>query len=180
MQKVILVDEADQEIGICEKIAAHQRGYLHRAVSVWGVRQDGAVLIQKRSAAKYHSPGVWSVTACTHPQPGETVLDAARRALSHELGLDLGTESPLHPCGVTEYRVAVPPNSIEAELTHVIYATLHDGVIVRPNPDEVSDVCWIDAQELEATWRQNPEAFSSWFQAIWHVVSSMKPRPDEG
>ena len=33
--KVILVDENDNEIGEMEKLEAHQKGFLHRALSIF-------------------------------------------------------------------------------------------------------------------------------------------------
>ena len=89
MDQVILVDEHDQEIGTMEKMEAHRKGVLHRAFSVILVNDKGEMLLQRRAAHKYHSGGLWTNTCCSHPQPGESVIDGARRRLKEELNIEL-------------------------------------------------------------------------------------------
>src|SRR6187455_577883 len=86
-KKVVLVDENDEEIGIANKSEAHQKGLLHRAFSIFIFNSKGEALLQQRAFDKYHSPGLWSNTCCSHPMPGETVQQAATRRLFEEMGL---------------------------------------------------------------------------------------------
>ena len=67
---IALVDLDDKITGYETKEAVHRRGLLHRAFSVFIVR-DGEMLIQKRNPDKYHSGGLWSNTCCSHQQKGE-------------------------------------------------------------------------------------------------------------
>src|SRR5271156_2237006 len=96
--QVILVNEKDLELGHAEKLAAHQQGLLHRAFSVFIFRQENdqapELLMQQRALSKYHSPGLWTNTCCSHPQPGEAVLAAAKRRLKEEFGLDIAVLKP--------------------------------------------------------------------------------------
>ena len=70
-----------------DKIAAHLEGKRHQAVSVFVV--DGKrVLIQRRAMGKYHTPGLWANTCCTHPHWGEAPEECARRRLREELGIE--------------------------------------------------------------------------------------------
>jgi len=46
-ERVILVDQSDQEIGTMEKIRAHELGLLHRAISVFLFNNKGELLLQK-------------------------------------------------------------------------------------------------------------------------------------
>ena len=71
---VVLVDAHDREIGVCGKLEAHLRGELHRALSVVVVNGRGEWLLHRRAATKYHSPGLWTNTCCSHPRPGEAPL----------------------------------------------------------------------------------------------------------
>ena len=48
-EKVILVDENDQSIGLMEKLEAHQKGVLHRAFSVFIINSKGEILLQQIS-----------------------------------------------------------------------------------------------------------------------------------
>src|SRR5688500_14749912 len=77
--EVVLVDAEDREVGTAPKLDAHRSGQLHRAISVFVFNSAGDVLLQRRAVGKYHSAGLWSNACCTHPRPGESVLDAARR-----------------------------------------------------------------------------------------------------
>ena len=92
MEEVVLVDELDQEIGTMEKIEAHRKGALHRAFSILLFNSKGEVLLQKRALTKYHSAGLWTNTCCSHPKPGESMQNAVRRKLMHEMGI-----APNHP-----------------------------------------------------------------------------------
>ena len=87
IEHVILVDKLDQEIGLMEKIEAHKKGLLHRAISVFIFNDKEELLIQRRALGKYHSPGLWSNAACTHPRLNESPLKAAQRRLEEEMGI---------------------------------------------------------------------------------------------
>ena len=66
-ETVILVDEADNVIGEMEKMEAHKKGVLHRAFSVFVLDSNNRLLLQQRALGKYHSPGLWTNTCCSHP-----------------------------------------------------------------------------------------------------------------
>ena len=70
MPQVILVDKNDNEIGVAEKLAAHEQALLHRAFSVFIFYRlkNGALelLLQQRHPAKYHCGGLW--TEGKHPK----------------------------------------------------------------------------------------------------------------
>ena len=55
-EKVVLVTENDEVLGLMEKQQAHINGLLHRAFSVFLFNSKGEMLLQKRAAEKYHSP----------------------------------------------------------------------------------------------------------------------------
>jgi len=87
-EKVILVDSNDNAIGVMEKMEAHKKALLHRAVSVFIFNSKQQMLLQKRALNKYHSPGLWTNAACTHPYTEESNMDAALRRLKQEMGLE--------------------------------------------------------------------------------------------
>ena len=88
MEFVILVDNNDHQIGLMEKQAAHIGPHLHRAFSVFIFNSQGELLMQQRALTKYHSPGLWTNTCCSHPRDGETAHEAAKRRLMEEMGMD--------------------------------------------------------------------------------------------
>ena len=76
-EEVILVNEQDEQTGTIEKMEAHRKALLHRAFSVFIFNGKGEMLLQQRALGKYHSPGLWTNTCCSHPRPGEEVEEAA-------------------------------------------------------------------------------------------------------
>src|SRR5689334_1471602 len=103
LEQVVLVDEDDREVGLASKLDAHRAGQRHRAVSVFVFDTDGRLLLQRRSAGKYHSGGRWANTCCSHPRPGESTGEAASRRLREEMGV----ECSLEPRGQFTYRIDV-------------------------------------------------------------------------
>ena len=86
-----------------DKLAVHRDGLRHMAVSVF-VLCGEALLLQRRAQGKYHTPGLWANTCCSHPQWGERAADCAVRRLREELGV---TGIGLQPMGRIEYRADV-------------------------------------------------------------------------
>ena len=158
---VVLVDENDNAIGIEEKLRAHTLGTLHRAVSVFALDGAGAIVIQQRALGKYHSGGLWSNAACTHPREGESVVEAARRCVYEELGV----HASLIPAFRFRYRAAVPPGLIEHEYDHVFVGTLDDAP--HPAAEEVHAWRSIEPNALTREMAQRPDMFTAWFRIAW-------------
>lgn len=155
---VILVDAEDVAVGTAQKLDAHRHGLRHRAISALVRNSDGAFLLQRRHPAKYHSGGLWTNACCSHPLPGESVVDAAHRRLAQEMGV----ACPLEPLFVLQYRAQVSDSLIEHEVVHV-FGGSHDGP-VRPDPTEVSEWKWIAFDELASDIRTRPETYTVWFR----------------
>lgn len=163
-EHLILVDEANNEIGPAPKLPAHEQGLLHRAFSVFVVNRDGAVLMQRRAAVKYHSAGRWSNTCCGHPRPGEPVEVAALRRLGEELGI----ACELKEVAVFQYRADVGHGLIENEIDHLFIGVCDDVPI--PNPDEVSEWMHMSPDSLAESLAWAPDRYSAWFpMAFAHV-----------
>src|SRR5688500_5356318 len=92
MDNVIVVDEKDNVVGTMEKMEAHRKGILHRAFSILIFNSKSELLLQKRSTKKYHSGGLWTNACCSHPMPDESLRDATRKRLKHEMGIELQPE----------------------------------------------------------------------------------------
>ncbi|MGB0393412.1 MAG: isopentenyl-diphosphate Delta-isomerase, partial [Flavobacteriaceae bacterium] len=86
-EKVILVDEQDRVLGTMPKLEAHEKAVLHRAFSVFILNDKGELLLQQRAHDKYHSPGLWTNSCCSHQREGESSLDAGKRRLKEEMGM---------------------------------------------------------------------------------------------
>ncbi|MFD0748974.1 isopentenyl-diphosphate Delta-isomerase [Mucilaginibacter calamicampi] len=158
MESVILVDDKDQELGVMEKMEAHRKGILHRAISIFVFNTQGDYLIQQRAFEKYHSAGKWSNTCCSHPRPGEKLLDAANRRLKEEMGMvcDLAYWFSF------TYRAELDHGLVEHEYDHVFMGITDE----LPNPDasEVASFKYISREALEDDLVKNPEHYSEWFK----------------
>ncbi|MCH7951610.1 isopentenyl-diphosphate Delta-isomerase [Patescibacteria group bacterium] len=168
MDEVILVNAKDEELGLMEKLEAHQNsGQLHRAISVLLYR-DGQrgkeVLLQKRSRHKLLWPLFWSNTCCTHPRDGEGYVSCGVRRLKEELGITISHDA-LKTLYRFEYRVRYSDGLGEHELDSVIVGEYSGSA--RPNPEEVAEVGWIGWRELVRGIVQHPESYAPWF---WMIV----------
>ena len=143
-----------------EKLEAHERGLKHKAVSVF-VMNRGRVLIQQRAMHKYHTPGLWANTCCTHPGWDESDADCAVRRLDDELGM-----TGLYPSyrDTIEYRADVGGGLIEHEVVAVFVAETTALPDVKPNPDEVMATRWVDLYDLTAEVERHPEKFTPWLR----------------
>jgi isopentenyl-diphosphate Delta-isomerase len=162
-EQVVLVDEQDRPIGVSDKLAAHRRGLLHRAFSVVLENERGELLLQRRAAHKYHSPGLWSNACCGHPRPGEAVDVAARRRVGEELGVDVS----LRELGSFRYRAHVG-DLTEHELDHVFVGRLAEEP--RANPAEVAECRWVTADDLMAAMNAAPDNYTVWLPGVMSVV----------
>jgi len=159
-EQVILVNELDEQIGLCGKVVAHETGALHRAVSVFIFNTKGKLLLQKRASSKYHGSGLWTNTCCTHPREGETNLECANRRLKEEMGFDTALEERFSFI----YKNEVENGLIENEFDHVFFG-VYDGE-VKPNPQEVEDCTFVSLGNVSKDANQHPERFSIWFRII--------------
>lgn len=143
-----------------DKMEVHRKGLRHQAVSVF-VMSGRKVLIQQRALTKYHTPGLWANTCCTHPHWGEAPAVCATRRLREELGI---TGLPVAHAGQVEYRAEVGNGLIEHEVVEVFLAEAQPGLAVAPDPDEVAATRWVDLGELAAETRRWPDRFTPWLR----------------
>jgi isopentenyl-diphosphate Delta-isomerase len=143
-----------------EKLAVHQRGLRHKAVSVFVLEGD-KVLIQQRAAAKYHTPNLWANTCCTHPHWQEEDAVCARRRLAQEMGI---TGLELVPVGEVCYRADVGNGLIEDEVVAVFTAAADTSLGLALNPAEVQAARWVPIAQLLDEIAATPQAFTPWLR----------------
>jgi isopentenyl-diphosphate delta-isomerase len=165
-EQVVLVDTLDNALGVMGKMEAHEKGLLHRAFSVFLFNAKGEMLLQKRALGKYHSPGLWTNTCCSHPRPGELVDAAAKRRLVEEMGIFTAIE----PAFQFIYDAQLDQGMVEHELDHV-YVGTYDGVI-NPNEQEVSDYLYLNIEQIKSRMEANPAEFTVWFRIAFPRVEA--------
>ena len=164
--QVILVDTKDNYIGTMEKMEAHRLSKLHRAVSVFIFNSKGEWLLQQRAKHKYHSNSLWTNTACTHPMPNESNIDAANRRLKQEMGL----QAELTEIFDFIYKEKLDNELTEHELDHVFIG--FTDAPPKPNPDEVMNYKYVSFEELHNDVKSNPQKYTVWFMKIYEKVNS--------
>jgi len=163
---VILVDENDNPLGPMEKMEAHRKALLHRAVSVFIVNTRGEWILQQRAHDKYHSGCLWTNACCTHPHPGETVLDAARRRLTEEMGIQ---------CELRElfdfiYKEALDNELTEHEFDHVFIG--YSDALPEFDKHEVAGWKSTSYPALENDVLENPSHYTVWFKKVYQTVNN--------
>ncbi len=167
---VVLVDDADVEVGMAPKLDAHRApGQRHRAFSVFAHDDEHRLLVQRRASTKYHFGGLWSNACCSHPRPGEAVADAALRRLREEMGVEADRVTVL---GMFEYRATDAGSGlVEHELDHVVLARVANDP--TPDPSEADAFRWLPLAELQAELADTPSGmapFTPWFRPALEVV----------
>lgn len=155
---LILVDNEDNEIGLLDKVTVHERGVLHRAFSVFIFNQAGDLLLQKRALSKYHSPGLWSNTCCSHPRKGEKTIEACRRRLLEEMGMS----SELTFAFSFTYHAEFENGLTEHEFDHVYFGYSEQKPDL--NSQEVMDWKYISLAELQNEILTRPENYTEWLK----------------
>ncbi|PTN02286.1 isopentenyl-diphosphate delta-isomerase [Rhodovulum imhoffii] len=148
------------ELTPVEKLEAHRKGLPHKAISVF-VMEGDKVLIQRRALGKYHTPGFWANTCCTHPDWGESAQDCATRRLREELGI---TGLTLTHRDRVEYRADVGNGLVEHEIVDIFTAPAGPDLKLDLNPDEVMDARWIALPDLMREVEENAGAYTPWLR----------------
>ena len=160
MIEVQVVDKDDNNIGRMEKLEAHEKGVLHRAISVLLFNSKGDILLQRRALNKYHTPGLWTNTCCSHPYPEENPKIAATRRLKEEMGMEAELEFVLK----FQYKVDFDNGLIEHELDHVFIGFSDETPHL--NTDEAMAFHWANLNQLKKDIRMSPENYTFWFKLI--------------
>lgn len=162
--KIMIPAWIDGTLTPVEKLEAHQKGLRHKAVSVF-VLQGSQMLLQQRALGKYHTPGLWANTCCTHPEWDEAPTDCAVRRLNEELGIKgLVPEFRQN----LEYRADVGGGLIEHEVVDVFVAHAGADFEMTLNPDEVMAAEWVDHRDVRARIAAQPDAFTPWMRIYMH------------
>jgi isopentenyl-diphosphate delta-isomerase len=161
VENVVLVDEFDNELGLMEKMEAHEKGLLHRAFSVFIMNSKNELMLQQRAISKYHSGGLWTNTCCSHPRQGESVEAAAHRRLQEEMGFDCPVEKVLD----FVYKAELDKGLTEHEFDHVFVGYSDETPII--NPDEVESWKSMSLADVQRDMKSNPDLYTEWFKIIF-------------
>ena len=160
-EKVILVDENDNQIGLMPKMEAHEKAVLHRAFSVFIFNDKNELMLQQRALHKYHSPGLWTNTCCSHQRDGESNIEAGKRRLNEEMGF----VANLRETTSFVYKAPFDNGLTEHELDHVMIGNYNKEPII--NKDEVASWKWMPLEDVKVDIALRPEKYTAWFKIIF-------------
>ncbi|MFD0861170.1 isopentenyl-diphosphate Delta-isomerase [Sungkyunkwania multivorans] len=165
-EKVILVNERDEQIGLMNKLEAHEKALLHRAFSVFILNEKGELMLQQRAKHKYHSPGLWTNTCCSHQRAGESNIAAGKRRLQEEMGFVTELEESISFI----YKAPFDNGLTEHEYDHVLVGYYEAAPSI--NKDEVASWKWMQLEEVKKDIEQQPELYTAWFKIIFEKFYS--------
>ena len=158
---VILVDKEDNKIGLMPKMEAHEKAMLHRAFSVLVFNKDNELMLQQRAMHKYHSPGLWTNTCCSHQRDGENNIAAGTRRLQEEMGFS----TALKETTSFIYKAPFDNGLTEHELDHILVGHYEGEPVI--NEDEVASWKWMSLEEVNKDIVVNSEQYTAWFKIIF-------------
>lgn len=160
-EQVILVNEKDEQIGLMPKQEAHEKAVLHRAFSVFVFNDKKELMLQQRALHKYHSPGLWTNTCCSHQRNGETSLVAGKRRLQEEMGFVVDLKETTSFI----YKAPFDNGLTEHEFDHILVGQFNDDPTI--NKDEVASWKWMPLKNIQVDILKKPETYSEWFKIIF-------------
>ncbi|MCR9183284.1 MAG: isopentenyl-diphosphate Delta-isomerase [Flavobacteriaceae bacterium] len=160
-EMVILVNERDEKIGLMAKQEAHEKAQLHRAFSVFIFNNNKELMLQQRALDKYHSPGLWTNTCCSHQRDGESNIEAGKRRLQEEMGFVTELKETISFI----YKAPFDNGLTEHEFDHIL--TGHFSGMPNPNPAEVANWKWMTIPDIKKDIVLNPQSYTAWFKIIF-------------
>ena len=160
-EQVILVDENDKQLGLMPKMEAHEKGVLHRAFSVFVFNSKNELMLQQRALHKYHSPGLWTNTCCSHQRDKESNISAGKRRLFEEMGFETELEEKISFI----YKAPFDNGLTEYELDHIMVGNYNDSPVL--NKEEVEDWKWMSLKDVKQDILEQPNLYTAWFKIIF-------------
>lgn len=130
------------------------KGLLHRAILVFLVNPQGEVYLQKRARDILFYPGHWSASCTGHVSSGETYLEAAKREVKEELGID---------CELTELGKLMSPKWKIGDRTEWEFITIFEGASTTSRvtlSDETEEGRFVSSSEFKQLVSSQPEKFT--------------------
>ena len=153
MERVVIVDENDNFVRICERDAWND-GEIHRVSSLWVSNSKGEVLLAQRALTKKHAPGQWGPAAAGTVNEGETYETNVVKEAEEEIGLRVEIEQlvPGHK------ELLGKPNNRRFRQWFMTKLDV-DLSSLKLQEEEVAAVKWQHWSELERDLLEHPDKF---------------------
>ena len=169
---VILVDENDNPIGKEEKVKCHlPNGKLHRAFTALIFNNEGKLLLTKRSGSKMLWPKYWDGSIASHPREGEEYDQAGERRIPEEIGVSC----EMVKLNKFEYHVPYKDVGSENEICGTLIGTIDSFDQSSMIKDEISEIKWINSDELKNELEQNRDVYCPWMVIALYFLADSDP-----
>ena len=167
---VVLVDQNDIQIGKEDKVKCHlPNGKLHRAFTALIFNGEGKLLLTKRSEGKMLWPNDWDGTVASHPRESETYVSSAERRMPEEIGI----VCEMKYVNKFEYHVTYKDIGSENEICGTLIGTIDSFDESSMIKDEISEIKWINPDELKNELEQNRDTYCPWMViALYFLADS--------
>lgn len=128
--------------------SVHEQRLALKSVFVLIYNKQGKFLLQRRADNKALAPGMWDISAATHVGATEALEAAAERVLLKELNL---SSVSLH------YQKSQQEQIDDSTLWISLYSANIGSRSLTPNPEEVQDSLYVDAEELYSFYEHFPD-----------------------
>ena len=172
-EEVVLVDESNQVLCTMLKSSVHGATTpLHRGFSLFLFNRTGQLLLQQRSGSKKTWPLVWSNSVCGHPILDESNVDAAKRRLLYELGMQASHVEEVAPYRYSFIREGV----MENEICPILIGFTDEEP--KPNREEVEATRWMAWKDFLEEIKTKPGTYSEWCEEEAELLAA-NPRLGE-
>ena len=167
---IVLVDDQNRVLGTADKLETHNENTpLHRGFSLFLFNKKGELLLQQRAKNKKTFPLIWSNSVCGHPMLNESNVEAAKRRLSYELGIDNVEVFEI----ISDYRYKVGMNNIyENEICPILISFTDKKPVV--NKDEIENIRYLPWQEFLKEIEEKNKTYSLWSKEEAKLLSKNK------
>lgn len=164
---VDIVNEENEVIGKAKRGEAHQKGLIHRALSVLIIHSGGKLLLQQRSKHTKVHPLSWDLSTSEHLLAGETYEIAGQRSVKEELGVEV-IVNPVSKTSLQKRKYEFNEKTIyDNEIVMMLTGT-HNGPF-KIDPVEVNKVKFFTVEEIEKMILDGVQ-FTPWFLDEWENV----------
>jgi isopentenyl-diphosphate delta-isomerase len=172
---ITIVDDNDVAVGEEEKGKCHDgAGILHRAFLAMAFNAAGELCLTRRSHKKRLWPGFWDGSVASHLHRDEDYVQASQRRLEQELGLPgVNAEYAFK----FRYRADYLDQGTEQEICAVTIIRGVDFAVLRPDPDEISEIRTVDLKVLIEEIRENSVQYTPWLILALEHMSEKPIRP---
>ncbi len=169
-----VVDSKDTVIGNASREQIHPSNMLHRGVHIFVFNSEGKLLVEKRDETKDVYPNYYGCSVSEHLMSGENYLDAARRGLKEELGIENQELKEL-----AKIEIMLPEAKGAKDLMiNTFYEIRLDAGNLNMRVSEKTGIEYFTLDEIKNAIKNKTMDFAPWFLKLfdWYLKNAAEGR----